>query len=290
MAIKEVGDGMKPQSFPSRQLKVLAKILGTEEMGEVIPSVTTSLIQDPIHKDLTSREKAWVAGTLYAAGSETTAKQMQWFILSMVIHPDIQARAQAQIDDIVGRERMLNFDDFDRLPYVQALIKELLRTDRRISIGVPHALSEDDIYEGYFIPKGTDCIVNIWGLNHDQNVYGPDVESFRPERHLDKQPSRASETKDEGHHSFGFGRRVCVERHVALNNMFIQIVCILWCFNITPAEDESGKPMLIDANQMLDDGLTIRPLSTNRYKFTPRFVEMEEVVRNELELNGFSYT
>ncbi|GJJ11875.1 hypothetical protein Clacol_006113 [Clathrus columnatus] len=202
----------------------------------------------------------------------------------MAIHPDIQARAQAQIDDIDGRERMPNFDDFDKLPYVQALIKERLRWRVVVPFGVPHALSEDDIYEGYFIPKGTDCVVNVWGLNHDQNVYGPDAESFRPERHLDEQPSCANETKDEGHCAFGFGRRVCVGRHVALNT------CILWCFNITPAEDESGKPMLIDANQMLDDGLTIRPLPTNRYKFTPRFVEMEEVVKNELELNGFSYT
>ncbi|GJJ12687.1 hypothetical protein Clacol_006931 [Clathrus columnatus] len=269
------------------------------ESGAVIPSVTSSLIQNPVHKDLTMQERAWLAGTLYGAGSETTSKQMLWFILSMALNPNIQARAQSQIDNIVGRERLPNLDDFDKLPYVRALIKELLRWRGVGPFGIPHAVSENDIYEGYSIPKGTDIIVNIWwgsftsGLNHDQNVYGSDAATFRPERYLSENGqlnlTGSQETKDEGHSTFGFGRRVCVGRHVAISSLFIQITCILWCFNITPGDDENGKPMFIDENQIIDDGLTIRPLPSNRYKFTPRFPEMEEILRNALELNGFDY-
>lgn len=171
---------------------------------------------------------------------------MLWFFLSMALHPDVQAKAQAQIDDIVGRERLPSLDDYERLPYIRAIMKELLRW-RGIGplgrfpnfiapkcqiidklSGVPHAAATDDFYEGYFIPKGTNCIVNVWcvrwslydncvnfislrALNHDKDVYGDDADLFRPERHLDGsgqiQLVASQETKDDGHCTFGFGRR-----------------------------------------------------------------------------------
>ncbi|GJJ12689.1 hypothetical protein Clacol_006933 [Clathrus columnatus] len=246
------------------------------EAGDKTPSVTSSLIQDPIHKELTFQERpqTWI--------------QMIWFILSMAVYPDIQSKAQAQIDNIVGRERLPNLEDFERLPYVQAL-----KLKANQATGFPHASSQDDYYEGYLIPKGTDIIVNVWALNHDENVYGPDAAAFRPERYLDESgeliPTAGRETKDEGHTMFGFGRRICVGRHVAVSSMFIQVTCILWCFNITPADDETGKPMSIDENEFLDNGLTIRPLPTIRYKFTPRFPGIEGILKDVLESNGLTH-
>ncbi|GJJ12682.1 hypothetical protein Clacol_006926 [Clathrus columnatus] len=275
-----------------------SRLCSWKRHAEHVFQIADSVFGDLYRQVEKRAERAWLAGTLYAAGSETTSKQMLWFLLSMAIYPDIQAKAQKQIDDIIGRERLPNLDDFERLPYVRALIKELLRWRGVGPFGIPHALSEDDYYEGYLIPKGTDCIVNVWALNHDQDVYGSDADFFRPERHLDQDGQlklvASRETKDEGHNTFGFGRRdiekrvsrICVGRHVAVNSLFIQMTCILWCFNITPAEDETGKPIFIDENEMIEDGLTVRPLPINRYKFTQRFPEMEELVMNVLELDG----
>ena len=79
------------------------------------------------------------------------------------------------------------------------------------SSGVAHSNTEDDEYEGYFIPKGTIMIPNVWAMHRDREMFGEDVESFRPERYIDSNGcliSGFSESKEEGHFTFGFGRRV----------------------------------------------------------------------------------
>ncbi|GJJ11904.1 hypothetical protein Clacol_006142 [Clathrus columnatus] len=262
------------------------------EAGNTMPCVSTGLVQD---KDLTLKEKAWATGTLYVAGSQATARQMQWFIPTMALHPDIQEKAQKQLDDIVGRERMPNLNDFDKLPYVQALVKEILRWRGFAPFGVPHSVSDskNDIYEGRSVPKGSDCIVNVWGLNHDENVYGADADSFNPERYLNEQGQihiiASRETKGQGHCSFGFGRRSCVGSGIANNHLFVQMACILWSFNIGPAVDENGNPIPIDVTQVVDDRLTIYPLPTNRCKFTSRFAGVEEIIKKTLGASGLDY-
>ena len=146
--------------------------------------------------------------------------------MAMQLYPRTQKAAQEEIDRVVGRERMPSFRDFEQMLYIRALVKEclrwrsvtplgmcrvlfvkLLRPDR--TTGGPHRLCQDDIYEGMLIPADTVCIVNVYGLNHDPEIYGPDAEEFRPERHLDgdKLKPALPDTKEENHVTYGFGRR-----------------------------------------------------------------------------------
>ncbi|KIJ43424.1 hypothetical protein M422DRAFT_253303 [Sphaerobolus stellatus SS14] len=259
------------------------------EEGDNITSVAASLVKDPIHQDLSFREKAWLAGTLYAAGSETTSKQMLWFLAAMVRHPSVQRRAQFEIDAIVGRCRLPNLDDLEALPYIRAIVKEVMRWRGVGPLGIPHRLCEDDYYEGYLLPKDTVCIVNSWGLNHDRSIYGEDADFFRPERHLDEAGINLisyPDTKEEGHITYGFGRRVCVGRHVANNNMFIQMACILWCFDIHLGNDEAGKAVSIGDDDLIHDGLMTRPVPFP-CEFIPRFPEVEHIIKASVELAGF---
>ena len=109
---------------------------------------------------------------------------------------------------IVGRERIPTFADAPRLPYVRAIIKEIFQWHPTITLGVPHVVTEEDWYEGMYIPKGTICISNIWHCNHDRAVFGEDAEEFRPERHLDDNGETLAgpvETNQTGHVAFGLG-------------------------------------------------------------------------------------
>jgi cytochrome P450 len=127
-------------------------------------------------------------------------------------------------------------------------------------IGIPHRLCQDDWYEGHYLPKNTLCIVNQWHLNHDTNVYGPDAFEFRPDRHLDNKGNLTSispELKEEGHIQYGFGRRVCVGKHVANNTLFIQIASLLWAFKFLPKKDADGQEQMPNPDLFLDEGLVM---------------------------------
>jgi cytochrome P450 len=176
----------------------------------------------------------------------------------MIAFPEVQRRAQAELDTAVGRDRLPTFDDAPRLPYVRAIIEEVLRWRPSLPLGLPHAATEDDWYEGMFIPKGTICIPNAWHCNHDRTVFGEDADEFRPERHLDERGALLSgslETVQAGHVTFGFGRRICVGSHLAKDTLFISTARILWAARLQGARDENGNEVPLDTDSFVDTGL-----------------------------------
>jgi cytochrome P450 len=80
----------------------------------------------------------------------------------MTLYPEVQAKAQAELDAVVGRDRLPTFADRERLPYIDAVLKEMLRWGPVAPQALPHAASADGTFEGYFIPKSTIIIPNIW--------------------------------------------------------------------------------------------------------------------------------
>ena len=179
----------------------------------------------------------------------------------MVAYPEVQYRAQAELDAVVGRARLPSFADAPRLPYVQAVVREVLRWRPAVRLGIPHALAEDDWYEGMFLPKGATCIANVWQCNHDRAVFGDDADEFKPERHLGNDGELLpgpKETNQEGHVSFGFGRRVCVGRDMANDLLFIHTARILWAATIQFARDEKGKEQRPDTSAFVEVGLIRR--------------------------------
>lgn len=84
------------------------------------------------------------------------------FMLAMVLFPDVQKKAQAQLDAIVGSSRLPSFSDRQDLPYITAIAKETLRWHSVAPQGLPHQLKADDVYNGYFLPAGSLVVGNTW--------------------------------------------------------------------------------------------------------------------------------
>jgi cytochrome P450 len=178
----------------------------------------------------------------------------------MVAFPEVQRRAQAEIDAVVGRDRLPTFADAPHLPYVRAIIKEVLRWRPIAPLGVPHAAAEDDWYEGMFIPKGTVFMSNLWHCNHDRAVFGEDADEFRPERHLDEHGESLPgpvETNRAGHVTYGFGRRICVGKELANDSLFINTVRMLWAAKLERTLDENGKEVPLDVETIVDAGVVL---------------------------------
>ncbi|KAF8492384.1 cytochrome P450, partial [Russula emetica] len=254
--------------------------------GDGRPSLSATLIREADRHQLSMHENSWLAGTMYGAGAETTSAVMAWFSLAMLAYPEVQARAQAELDAVVGRTRSPTFADYPHLPYIRATVKETLRWRTVGPVGLPHRSMEDDWYEGMFIPKGTVCIANVWHLNRDPEIYGEDAAHFNPARHLDADGNIGPgppATKEEGHVTYGFGRRLCVGRHVANNSLFINIAISLWATKMERKKDVSGCLLPLDVDGFVEDGLVVRP-APYECDITPRFPEAVALLGNELEL------
>ncbi|KAL0067926.1 hypothetical protein AAF712_005095 [Marasmius tenuissimus] len=138
-----------------------------------------------------------------------TVSFMLSFILNMIHYPNVQARAQAEIDSFVASSgRLPDFGDQDKLPYVDAVIAETLRHQPVTPYAVAHAAEEDDVYEGYWIPKGSTVVGNVWAILHDENVYGAEPMKFNPDRFTKTEAEGKDMPPHPEKYAFGFGRRL----------------------------------------------------------------------------------
>ncbi|KAA1476606.1 cytochrome P450 [Dentipellis sp. KUC8613] len=247
--------------------------------GNIRPCIATALIDKASVYNLSEQQIAWTAGTLYVAGSDTTATVMSWLLLALVAYPDVQRRAQNELDTVIGHSRIPTFADFDHLPYIQAVVKECIRWKAIIPFGIPHCALQDDWYNGMFIPKGTICIANLQAMNHDPRVFGSDTAQFNPGRYLDATGAMKASSSDD-HYTFGFGRRICVGRHVANNTLFINAAVLLWAAKITRAKDDMG-PLHVEG--FVDTGMVIHPIPFS-CAIEPRFPEVSHILAQEKEL------
>ncbi|KAL2062551.1 hypothetical protein VTL71DRAFT_6817 [Oculimacula yallundae] len=186
---------------------------------------------------LTDDEGAYAIGTLFEAGAGTTAAAMMSFCLAMCHYPDWQSRMQKEIEDVVGASRLPNFEDIPSLPTVRAVAKEVLRWRPVTAGGLPHELIQDDVYDGFFFPAGSNILPNQWAIHREEALY-PDPETFNPDRWLSADYPTFREPLSrfpnlQNFSAFGFGRRICPGLNIAEKSLFILTARVAWAFNIT---------------------------------------------------------
>ncbi|KAF5372980.1 hypothetical protein D9758_001784 [Tetrapyrgos nigripes] len=210
------------------------------EAGTVPDCLAAQCIANMDKIGMTELELAYSVSTPFGAGIETTAGTLTVFVLAMLHYPQVVKKAQIELDTVVGHERLPEFQDRQNLSYINAIVNETLRW-RPVAIlgGTPHAVVADDVYKEMYIPRGSTVFANFDRIMHDPEMF-PDPEDFRPERFIDSSDPRIQDFDL----PFGFGRRQCPGQHLALNSLFINISRLLWGFDITPALDEQGNPVL----------------------------------------------
>ncbi|KAF2444949.1 cytochrome P450 [Karstenula rhodostoma CBS 690.94] len=261
---KNVGEGKAKESF-------LAKLLERKEKEGF--------------RDI---ELVYIAGVLVEAGADTTAVASLIFILAMVAHPDVQRRAQVEVDGVFG-ERMPTNIDAAKLPYLQAILWEVLRWRPGFPISLPHATSKDDIYEGYFIPAGTTALMNTWAINHNEEDF-PKADTFDPARWLVEDcsaplPGYSSDsifvsTEDSSRrrsYAFGAGRRVCVGQEMAERSLLLSMAKMLWAFDMRP---EAGTMLDTNVETGFKDAVLTGP-KESKIEFKVRSEARENLICKE---------
>ncbi|KAF8684070.1 cytochrome P450 family [Rhizoctonia solani] len=199
--------------------------------GTNADSIIADLLQDQgITSGLSVEERdnrlKELGHVLFSGGTDTTALLVLSFVAAMVLNPDVQAKAQQEIDLTLGSGILPQISDQERLPYVNRLILEVLRWRPVLPIAIPHRCFQDDVYRGYRISKGT-----IVAITRDESVYF-DPEKFNPDRFLDPHVPHAP--------VFGWGRRKCPGIHFGEASLFITIASLLATFTFSKKKDSSG--------------------------------------------------
>ncbi|KAF9020326.1 cytochrome P450 [Hymenopellis radicata] len=232
--------------------------------GQALDSFVSGILQQG--DSVSEHDLKWTAGAIYAAGGDTTVAALDAFFLLMVLNPEVQKKAQEELDLVLGGDRLPTYNDMDDLPYITALCKEVVRFHPVAPIGIPHFTTEDDIFEGHYIPKGSMVISNIWKMTHDPNVYKNPMQ-FDPTRFMGENPEQ-----DPREVSFGFGRRVCPGRLLAQSTIFIVCAMALSLFDIRKVKGE-------EPTFSIEHGSVSHPTPYN-CTFTPRSSRAVELLQS----------
>ncbi|KAF5321938.1 hypothetical protein D9619_001235 [Psilocybe cf. subviscida] len=258
--------------------------------GTATPSFAYNLLQKAGYKETkdlyTDTNMRNVSASLYQAGVETvrifvdifygesaltgaTRNQTQILlglcVLTLLSHPDMMEKIQDEIDLVTNGSRLPEFSDEENVPYLKAFIKEALRFWSFVPLSVPHYLSVDDEYKGYFLPADSMIIPNTWAIMHNEKVF-VEPYTFNPDRFL-----TGDNLKEINAHyaaSWGFGRRVCPGRFFAAGTMWITLAHILAVYDVKKAKDADGN--VIEPNTNLATSVHQRLTLAHLYRVPKR--------------------
>jgi cytochrome P450 len=248
------------------------------------PCVCNDIVALQAKEGYSDEYTAHIPGQLWEAGSDTTSTQLYGFVQALLLYPSVQAKGQAELDAVIGPNRMPTLDDMSRLPYVRACVKETLRWLPAAILGAfPHATSEEDVYMGCRIPKDAIILLNTWTIHRDPARY-INPSAFDPERFLGDDTSSAESAKSidvsrRDHFGFGAGRRICPGINVADRSMLLGIARIFWAFNVKPKLGNDGKITLPQQDDFVP-GFVAIPKKFD-VVVTPRSEGKEEIVKRE---------
>ncbi|XP_042658506.1 cytochrome P450 2C5-like [Tyto alba] len=231
--------------FPGRHKKVLAKC---EKLKDYIrerielhkltldPSCPRDYIDCFLvkaEKEKSSPEKMYSSENLvmsvfeiFGAGTMTTSNALVFFFLILAKHPHIQAKVQEEIDTVVGTGRAPSTEDKLRMPYTNAVIHELQRFHKTRIENFPRMMTQDVVFRGYTIPKGTVVIPVISSVHTDPTQWENPTE-FDPGHFLDE---KGEFRKREAFMAFSAGKRMCPGEALARIELFLFLTTLLQSF------------------------------------------------------------
>jgi cytochrome P450 len=225
--LKELQDGhVKELGLFKRKLLEVKERMAR---GEEVPTCFGKyLLERQRELDLSDGETAYLAGSMFGAGSDTTASAISVSVMAAACYPEAQRRVQVELDQVIGRDRAPSTTDMDVLPQTYAYVMETLRWRPVTAGGFPHKSTKEIVWGGYRIPNGSILIGNVWAVGRDPQ-YFPDPENFDPQRWFDANGKIREDLKN---YAFGFGRRVCPGQHIATASIFLNTALILWATTV----------------------------------------------------------
>ncbi|XP_015676461.1 cytochrome P450 1A5-like [Protobothrops mucrosquamatus] len=236
-----------------------------------IRDITDCLIEESQKQKLESKGKIQLppgmimnlVNDIFGAGFSTVSTGLSWSLMYLISYPEIQKKIQEEIDVTIGRERKPRLSDRSLLPYTEAFILEVFRHSTFVPFTLPHCTTRDTLFKGYFIPKDLCVFVNLWQVNHDENLW-KDPLAFVPERFLTASGKEINMDEREKVQIFGLGKRRCIGEPIARRELFLFLATLL-------QDLQFSVPDGVTVNMTPVYGLTLRHKRCEHVQVKQRF-------------------
>nr|WRY74436.1 flavonoid 3' hydroxylase 2 [Euphorbia maculata] len=165
---------------------------------------------------------------MIVGGTDTSSNSIEFAMAEIINKPEVMQKAQQELDEVVGKDNIVEEHLLDQLPYLYAIMHETLRLHPALPLLVPHCPSETCSVGGYTIPKGARVFVNVWAIHRDPSIWENPLE-FKPERFLDNKWDYSG--KDFNYFPFGSGRRICAGIAMAERMYLYSLATLLHSFD-----------------------------------------------------------
>ncbi|KAI3759024.1 hypothetical protein L6452_06597 [Arctium lappa] len=244
----DLGGYQKEMKMTAKEIDIIIERLLEEHKGEqqnkgnqVFMDVLISILEGSSQDDFSGFDHDSVIKSsclaILTAGLDTMSVTLTWALSLLLNNPKALEIAEDEIDEHVGRERMIEESDMKNLVYTKAIIKETLRLYPAAPLSVPRESLEDCIVSGYNIPKGTRLLVNLWKMHRDPNIW-PDPNEFQPERFLTSQKDIDVKGKHYELLPFGSGRRMCPGVFLAIQTLPLILAGLIQQFTLRKLSNE----------------------------------------------------
>jgi phenylacetate 2-hydroxylase len=206
------------------------------------PCISGNIIKDPDEK-LNDAELKSICLTMVSAGIDTVPGNMIMG-LGYLASPEgqqIQQRAYEEIMKVYSTpgDAWVKCLTEEKVPYITALTKEILRFWTVIPICLPRTSIKDITYQNATIPAGTTFYMNAWAADYDDTHF-KDPARFLPERYLDDQEGSGGTP----HYGYGAGSRMCVGSHLANREIYTAFLRMIVAFEFFEANKPGDRPVL----------------------------------------------
>ncbi|PWN40216.1 cytochrome P450 [Ceraceosorus guamensis] len=215
--------------------RVNDRLVNGSERDDLLAALQSA--KDEKGEQMEKRELTAEALTQLIAGSDTTSNTSCAILYHLGSTPDALKKLQVELDkELVNAEDVPLMSDVDRLPYLQGVLNESMRTHGTSSIGLPRVLpAQGAVIAGHFFPGGSVLSVPTYTIHHDASVWGADARQYRPDRWLDANYKKKTE---KAFNPFSVGPRACVGRNVALAELSILIAALIHRYDFVLEEPE----------------------------------------------------